>query len=1022
MKTVLWNVVRPLHIFSLAGALLFSLALPLQSLGQVSARGQDPDIPDFARHKINKEEFMMQRAEGIGLLRGVEKDRPFDPALRIEALKQMEAQQQQLYAMPNSPMKDALLSVWTELGPNPIPNGQVIAGPQLAVSGRTISIAVHPTNPNIVYVGTAQGGLYRSTNGGTNWTPLMDDAMSLAIGALALAPSSPDILYVGTGEPNFSADSFFGVGVYRIDNASSTTPTITGPLNKDASNADVFSGRAIGNIRVHPTDPATIFVSTTSGVGGIGPTSSSLPSRGIYRSTNATSANPTFAKLTGLLSSSNVSVRDIAIDPTNANILIANPIATSANAGGIYRSTNALAADPTTVTFTQTLVINSTSTSALAGEFAAIHPTGDADATFYAAMGLSNGRVYKSTDGGASWTQQIDNNFCGGQCFYDIAIAVDPTDATRVYLGGDPTLAFGISTDSGVSFTDSQSGLHVDSHVIAVAPSNPSIIYFGSDGGIYKSTDSGANWTSLNNTSFRATQFMSIALHPLDPNFTIGGTQDNGTNMYRPDMTWNRVDFGDGGYSVIDQGATNTTTVHMYHTYFNATTLQGYGYTFNGATPLEGTWLFRGCQTSGSTVNGITCTGTILFYAPLERGPGTPNTIYYGSDRLYRSADNGATHTVVSQNPIASGVAISAIGISPQNDDVRIVGQSNGGLFGTSTGSSTLTNLDPLNTIPNNFIARAVIDPNSATTAYVTLSAFGVTNVWKTTNLNANPPTWTAAASGIPQVPVNALVVDPGNSNNVFVGTDIGVYVSSDGGTSWAPFGTGLPRVAVFGMAIHPVTRTLRIATHGRGMWELNAAPLPVQLASFTAVRHGQWHVRLDWRTISEVNNYGFEIQRAADRRGPFGTVLGGFVPGNGTTSQPHDYHYIDTTAPPGQWFYRLKQIDLDGAVHFTEAVEINTLTSVFVQTSPAEFGLAQNYPNPFNPSTTIRYALPKAADVRLEIYNTLGAHMATLVDGRQEAGYHDVAFTNASLPSGVYYYRLRAGNETITRKMVLMK
>lgn len=1009
-----------LSIFRIS--VLMFIAVIASSHAQTQSTGQDPDIPDFARYKIDKEEFMKLRSEGIGFKRGVEKDKPFDPHLRIAALKEMEAQQQRLFSLPHSPMKEALLSTWTELGPNPIPNGQVTSGPQLAVSGRTISIAVHPTNPNIVYVGTAQGGLYRSTDGGTNWTPLMDNAMSLAIGALALAPSSPDILYVGTGEPNFSLDSYFGVGVYRIDNASTVTPTITGPLNQDATTADVFTGRAIGNIKVHPTDPATIFVSTTSGLGGIGGISSSQPSRGIYRSTNATSANPTFAKLTGLLSNSNVSVRDIAIDPTNANILIANPISSATNAGGIYRSTNALAADPTTVTFTQTLVINSASTSALTGEFAAIHPVGDADATFYAAMGFSNGRVYRSTDGGASWTQQIDNNFCGGQCFYDIAIAVDPSDKTRVYLGGDPTLAFGISTNSGTSFTASESGLHVDSHVIAVAPSNSSIVYFGSDGGIYKSTDSGANWNSMNNTSFRATQFMGLSVHPIDPNFTIGGTQDNGTNMYRPNGTWNRVDFGDGGYSVIDQSATNTTTVNMFHTYFNATTLQGYGYTSDGVNPTEGTWAFRGCQSGGSTTNGITCNGTILFYAPLEQGPGTPNTIYYGSDRLYRSADNGANHTVVSQNPISSGVPISAIGISPQNDNVRVAGLSNGGLFGTSTGSTTLADLDPSNTIPNNFVARVVIDPNSATTAYVTLSAFGVTNVWKTTNLSATPPTWTAAASGIPAVPVNAFVVDPFNSSNLFAGTDIGVYVSSDGGTSWLPFGTGLPRVAVFDMAIHPLTRTLRIATHGRGMWELNAAPLPVQLASFTATRYGQWHVRLDWRTVSEVNNFGFEVQRGTDQRGPFGTVLGGFVPGNGTTSQPHDYSYVDTTAQPGQWFYRLKQIDLDGAVHYTEAVEINTLTSVFVQTSPTEFGLAQNYPNPFNPSTTIRYALPQASSVLIEVYNTLGAQVATLVDGRQEAGYHDVSFTNASLPSGVYYYRLRAGNETITRKMVLMK
>jgi len=212
----------------------------------------------------------------------------------------------------------------------------------------------------------------------------------------------------------------------------------------------------------------------------------------------------------------------------------------------------------------------------------------------------------------------------------------------------------------------------------------------------------------------------------------------------------------------------------------------------------------------------------------LEQGPGTPNTIYYGSDRLYRSADLGVTHTVVSQNPIAAGAPISAIGISRQNDNVRIVGQSTGGIFGTSVGSATLTDLDPTNVVPNNYVARAVVDPNNATTAYVTLNAFGVTNVWKTTTLsslydeNSLAPTWTAANSGLPAVPVNAFVVDPLDSNRLYAGTDIGVYNSIDGGANWLPFGTGLPRVAVFDMAI-TAGRLLRIATHGRGMWQTPA-------------------------------------------------------------------------------------------------------------------------------------------------------------------------------------------------------
>ena len=809
--------------------LLVGLVAGWSSVQQVAAQIAeifygDPDIGPFDSG-MSKEEFMEKRAEGINMLRGVEKDKPFDPQKRISALKELDQQEVKRFDMPASISKNILLAAWTEIGPNPIPNGQVVGGSQLPVSGRTVSIAVHPTNPNLVYAGAAQGGLYRSTDGGTTWTPLMDNAASLAIGAIAIAPSQPDTVYVGTGEHNFSLDSFFGVGVYRIDNASTASPTITGPLNKDGSNADIFTGRGISRIIVHPTNPAIIWVASTSGVGGIsGSINNVLPNRGVYRSTNATAASPTFTQVGVLPPPSNNSVRDIAMDPGNPDIMIANPII-SGGTGGIYRTTNAQAATPT---WTQTFAFTgSTSTSNLTAEFAAIHPAADANATFYAAAGNNSagtgtGRVLKSTDGGATFTEVNPISFCGGQCFYNIAVAVDPTNVNRVYLGGTGTnTTFAFSTNGGTSFTNSQANLHTDSQVITVAPSLPSTIYFGSDGGIYKSTDSGATWASLNNTTYRATQFMSIATHPTDPNFTIGGTQDNGTEFYRPNGTWTRADFGDGGYSVIDQSSSSTTTVNMFHTYFNdVNNLQGYAYITDGVTPFQN-WTFRGCQSSGTTTNGITCNGSILFYAPLEQGPGTPNTIYYGSDRLYRSSDNGLNNTVVSQSPITAGIAISAIGISPQDDNVRIVGLQTGGIFGTTTGSSTLTDLDAGNAVPNNYIARTAVDPTNSNRAYVTLSAFGVTNVWKTSNLSNANPTWTAAATGLPQVPVSAFIIDPINPTTLYAGTDIGVYTSADSGGSWTPLGTGLPRVAVFDMAITNIRpRKLRIATHGRGMWE----------------------------------------------------------------------------------------------------------------------------------------------------------------------------------------------------------
>lgn len=778
---------------------------------------QEPDIPTMlqnAKNSITKEEFLTGRMAAYAEKRGVNNGLIPDVRQRQSAVDEMDRQTNELKDRPGTPENNRLLAAWNPIGPNPIIVGST------RHSGRTTAIAVHPTNPDIAYVGTAQGGLYRTVNGGLTWVPLMDGAQSLAIGAVAISTANPEIVYVGTGEGNFSSDSFFGVGVYRIDNAS-TTANLVGPLNLDGASANVFAGRAISEVVVHPTDSNTIFVATTSGVGGIGGAGNNvLASRGVYRSTNAAGGTPTFAKLTGLAANINASVRDIAIDPNNANILVVGLVA-GGPTGGIYRSADALAATPT---FTQTLSYTGTSTSELTTEFASVHPVGNADATFYAASGNLGGRVLRSTDGGVTWIQQIDNNFCTPQCFYDIGVAVDPTNADRVYLAGAPAVIAAFSTNAGLAFTEGGSGVHVDSHAVTVAPSNPAIVYLGTDGGIYKSTNSGASYVHLNTPEFFATQFMSIAVHPTDANFTIGGTQDNGTNYYPPaGGSWTRVDGGDGGYTVIDQNAADTTNVRMYHTYFNQLN-NVVGYATRATTSAA--WSFRGC--SGTTpANGINCADTaILFYAPLESGPGNPNSIYYGSDRLYRSADSGTNHTVVSQAPISSGVPISSIGISPQDDNVRIVGLSNGTLVGTTTGSTTLVDLDPSNQVTNGFIARTVIDPSNSNTAYVTLSNFGVANVFKTTNLNAAPPTWTNISGTIPQVAVSAFVVHPTNSNILYAGTDIGVYISTNGGTSWTPFGTGLPRTAVFDMAVTNASpRKLRIATHGKGMYEIAADP-----------------------------------------------------------------------------------------------------------------------------------------------------------------------------------------------------
>jgi hypothetical protein len=200
--------------------------------------------------------------------------------------------------------------------------------------------------------------------------------------------------------------------------------------------------------------------------------------------------------------------------------------------------------------------------------------------------------------------------------------------------------------------------------------------------------------------------------------------------------------------------------------------------------------------------------------------------------------------------------------------------------------------------------------------------------------------------------------------------------------------------------------------------------PLPVELTSFTANTMGSL-VALRWETASEKNNYGFEVEKDTARAQPLFTVIpGSFVPGHGTSLVPHTYTFIDSTVAPGRWAYRLKQMDLDGSVHVFDPVQIQlTLADVGIGPPvPAVFTLRQNYPNPFNPSTTIRYELPQKSQVTLTLFNTLGQHVGTVVQGEKEAGYHEVKFDAGGLSSGVYFYRMTAGSYVQTRKLLLLR
>ena len=798
---------------------------------------------------------------------------------------------------------------WTALGPAPIPNGQTVPsdahGVSLShapVSGRVTAVAIDPADANTAYVGTAQGGLYQTRDGGATWTPLMDNAITLAVGSLELDPTDAtgNTLLVGSGESNFSGDSYAGFGVYKLTGLKGS-PVLNGPYNQNTTAADVFSHRGIPGLAIDPNNHDNVYVGTATAQQGIGPQAfTGAPARGLYRSTNFFSGASTFTKLAvgKIPAGADFRVTSIIYEPGNSDRMFVG-VADASGAsnpnfiGGIYYTTNASAASPTFTRIFETFAGHG-GTNTTFSDFApikfAINKIGKT-VTVVAITGESvadgnQGKAYKAVYNSTASLAPVfkalpaADGFAGGQGSYNIAVAIDPTNASNIYLagtvsangeedGGDgghpvvddgiigssPATSSGIDTgpngtfiysrDGGTTFAASVQTLHVDSHMVGVAPSDPSVVYTGNDGGVWQSTDAGLTWIDRNTATFSATQFQSVALHPTDRNFSIGGTQDNGTNFLKPDGTWTRIDFGDGGYSLIDQNATDTENVTMYHTYFNQTgNLIGFGRVLKTSCATEAQWSFKGiyggsvdptvhCDGTTDTFNGISFSDPVNFYAPMALGPGNPNTVYFGTDKLYRSTNRGDTMTVVSQ-VFSAGVPVSAIGISHTNDNVRIVGLNTGKVFATITGSNPMTNVTPVAPaalMPAKYIARAVIDPNNANTAYVVFNGNAIPgrHVWKTINLNAigsGTVAWTAIdGTGIPDVSVNAFVVDPANSSHLYAGTDRGVYYSPDGGATWSLYGTGLPDVAVFDLAIQSSFGILKASTHGRGFYEIATAP-----------------------------------------------------------------------------------------------------------------------------------------------------------------------------------------------------
>lgn len=670
---------------------------------------------------------------------------------------------------------------WTGIGPAPI--GGVGAG-------RVAALAVNRTNPLVIYAGAAQGGVWKTTNGGDSWTPLTDTQCSLATGAITIDPLDSNIVYVGTGEQNYSGDSYYGCGILKSTNGGTSWTTL------GASIFDTNTGGAhMGRIAIIPgTAPATsssVILAATD--------------FGLYRSADA---GATWTKIT--VGSSHVV--DVAVKPNNPLIVYASVLRDAiyqSNDGGLTFPTRLATGWPTSDIFRIQFTISQS-----------------APETMYAAVGKNSNSqllgIFRSTDGGVTWVQAAGTGAsCSAQCWYDIAISVDPTNPAIVYFSG---LGVYRSVNSGETFTNITSTVHVDQHAFAFDPTAPTTIYAGSDGGVYRSTTSGANWLSLN-SNMAITQFYhGISFSPAG-NQVLGGTQDNGTATGTPGVSsWFAVLGGDGGFTAVNP----LTGVAFGETQWDAN--------FGGPRKAGSVNGFMG----PSLISGITMSESALFIPPIEMDMARPHTLYFGTRTLYRSRNNGDSWTAINLTPGRNaGNSVSAIAPAASDSLIVYVGTADGNVQVTTDGGVTWTSR--ITGLANRYVTDFAVHRSNPSIVYMTNSGFGTGHVWKSTNAGV---TWTNLSSNLPDMPINGIAFLPDGS--LYIAADIGVYKSTNDGTSWAPFGNGFPNVAAFDVVYHALSSTLAAATHGRGVFTTTvvapatAAALALKTVPFGGAGSGQ--------------------------------------------------------------------------------------------------------------------------------------------------------------------------------------
>lgn len=834
--------------------LLFACPLgPLSRAQQKPLPRETEEPTDVARRR--QEWFHKQRAFPLKHIPAGARARALE---HLAAMRMREAAQHTSGDIPNAPgaPPNSPNPAWVALGPQPT-NSPFFTP---FTSGRTTALAVDrcDSTGKTVYLGGAEGGVWKTTDGGMNWTPLTDFQPSLATGSIALdtslcmgTPAHANAIYVGTGEEDFSVDSYYGAGVLKSTDGGSTWTVFGASAFTGTTVPQTPGGPRIGAIAIDPANTSILLAAVDGFQTGF--------DEGLWRSTNGGS---TWVHVLPTTPFNNIVATDVVFDPADASGKTAYAALGSLGGtgkNGVYKSADSGA------TWTMLSIAGLAPT--LFGRISlAVGPpaSGSGPGVLFASIADASGfstdllGVFKSTNGGTTWTRllapvvQSAGGFCNFQCWYDMAIRVSPTNPSVIFLGGaaggSTVSTVFRSTDGGttwanVSASGAGSNLHVDTHAFAFTPDGKTL-FVGDDGGVWSSADVASpatpagsqHWTNLNAT-LNITQFYpGHSVHPSNPRISIGGTQDNGLQKHEddlaaasPDLSWSDLGVAcDGGFTAVDPQIPST----VYGTCeYIPDGLLIIGVSFVGGD-LSG-------QNGILIISGIDPSDPGAFIPPLVIDSSNPQRLYFGTFRVWQTTNGGNSWLPISGGLSLGNGVLTTIAVAPTDSNTIYAGSDDGTVWVTTNGGAiwNLIARPFVSPIPDRAVTAVSVDPHVSTTAYVTYSGFSgvfgsdtTGHVFKTINGGTS---WTdisctAANCGtpnptdLPNTPINDLVVDPDIANTLYVATDIGVFQTSNGGATWSTLGAGsLPNVVVLSLKLQEPARALRAATHGRGVWDL---------------------------------------------------------------------------------------------------------------------------------------------------------------------------------------------------------